>query len=115
MSGAGGRPFEDLLGCLTLPIQDQGRRELEANHYGSIRERVALGEAEGLAERAYGGGRLAACGPLLWQGIWLALGLGVPLAAFLYDAGWLLEALGQRPAVTAAAADYLRGRALAVG
>lgn len=65
-----------------------------------------------LVAQAVGAGRRAETGALLWQGVWLALGVGVPLTLACRAIGPLLALLGQDPAVVAGGATYIGARAL---
>lgn len=67
-----------------------------------------------LISQALGAGDRRRAGLLLWQGIWLALVVAPPLAVACRHADWILDLLGQDPAVRTAAAAYLGARALGV-
>jgi MATE family, multidrug efflux pump len=63
-----------------------------------------------LAAQAFGDGDPRSAGRALWQGVWLALVLSLPLAAVALFAGAALERLGIDAATAAATRDYLRAR-----
>lgn len=49
-------------------------------------------------------------GNALWQGYWLALGLGTLATPLFFDVGWIMRLMGQSDAVADGAAAYLFGR-----
>ena len=63
---------------------------------------------EPVVSQAVGAGARREAGAHLWQGLWLAVGFGVPLTLFFVDSTWLFRALGQTPEVSALAGAYLR-------
>ncbi|HVY60909.1 MAG TPA: MATE family efflux transporter, partial [Planctomycetota bacterium] len=67
-----------------------------------------------LVAQAFGANERPRCGRLLWQGVWLAIALSVPLTLLFVDFGWVLRLCGEPPAIVEAASAYLRGRALNV-
>ncbi len=68
---------------------------------------------EPVVSQAVGAGARREAGAHLWQGLWLAVGFGVPLTLFFVDSTWLFRALGQTPEVSALAGAYLEGRSFA--
>jgi MATE family multidrug resistance protein len=64
-----------------------------------------------LFSQAFGAGERRRAGQLLWQAVWLALLLSLPLGALELAIGFSLERVGIAPDVAQAARDYLIGRA----
>jgi MATE family multidrug resistance protein len=67
-----------------------------------------------LVAQAFGASARRSCGALLWQGIWLAVGLALPFTILFLDFGWVLRFFGEPPEIVESAAAYLRGRAFNV-
>ena len=67
-----------------------------------------------LVARALGAGDHAALRPLLQQGLWVGVSLGVPAMVIVWHGGEILLALGQSPVNAAAGGDYLRPLTFAI-
>lgn len=70
----------------------------------------AIMALDAMIAQAVGRGDRARTGELLWQGLWLAAGLGVAMTLLFLDARWLFVALQQEPRVAELAAEYVATR-----
>jgi MATE family multidrug resistance protein len=61
-----------------------------------------------LTAEAYGARKLDRIGKVLCQGLWLALLLAIPLTMLIWNGGYLLHLLGQKPETVALTETYLQ-------